>query len=144
MKYDNGIEKIYSTLTMLSDGVKFTPQDDFDRIKDVLPTGWRNHNGTGLIVFNSFLRDLKSYPNHIWISEVRLEKGLLRFYSESEHEHLKMIFDQVAQIPARMSAKSCMVCGQKGSRRKTEKFWPALCRKHYIQYVNWLDENGCG
>lgn len=37
---------------------------------------------------------------------------------------------------ARRSSYVCMICGQRGKRKKEVLGWPCLCKLHYIEYLN--------
>src|SRR5574338_1083407 len=105
---------------------------------DVLPPGWRNHPWSEMIL------EMGCVLHPFSVDRVWVEKGLLRFHGHSEmphNRHHNKLFDCVAQQIAKASSMVCMVCGDKGFRKKTEIGWPCLCEPHYIEYVNFLDQN---
>lgn len=78
------------------------------------------------------------------VTRVWVDKGLLRIEGGSTRLIENSLFERVAQSIAKDSALTCLVCGQRGYRRKMETGWPCLCREHYIEYVNDDEEGSNG
>lgn len=70
------------------------------------------------------------------IIKIWIDKGVLRF--KGDGGRIKM-FSRHVNVIAQDSTLTCVVCGQRGNRRKQEDGWPVLCPMHYIQYANEFD-----
>lgn len=136
MNFDNQIDYILKFLNITQQGITFENIEGHG-FKE-LPEGWKHLPDAVRVLASHF--DVHS---EIIVNRYTVELGLLRFHLEPPTEPLyEFIFNSVAQAVAAKSAKICLVCGNSGVRRKDEQHWPCLCGKHYIQYRNWLDQNG--
>lgn len=99
---------------------------------EMIPPGWQNK-----IPFILYLTEKIGSCN---INSVRISRGLLRIKATSPIEFDSYIFESVAQYLAKESRLACIVCGEKAFRRKAEPEQPALCKEHYIQFVNFEPE----
>lgn len=97
-------------------------------LKENIPPGW--------IHCIEYLEALTEQITEYKLKEVKIEKGVLRIRSEHPNQYNEKIFEYVAQFCAQATSKACIVCGEKGFRRKREERWPSLCTSHYIQYRN--------
>ena len=100
----------------------------------LMPIGWRD---TIWAFAKKAMARLNVSPSRIVL---HAENGLLRITARSSDPLDTDIMKQVSQYIARQSARTCMVCGKFGYRRKMESGWPCLCRDHYILYANALHE----
>jgi hypothetical protein len=50
------------------------------------------------------------------------------------------MFKRLMRTLLQDSAKTCMVCGSFGLRRKEQVGSPPLCAKHYVEYINAIEE----
>ena|SRR5690349_3635171 len=110
-------------------------------MKDIVDALEGNEFPDGWNKFKTVYQYLQNRLFPCEIVSVGIEKGLLRVKAICDNPEDQEIFDRVAQSLARDSATTCMKCGQYGFRRKAEQHWPALCGVHYVEYVNYLDEN---
>lgn len=145
MKYDNGVQDVEGFLTKASEGFIIDPEANN---AELFPWGWK-FIISPLYILENLYRVRSS--NQAGLFSVGLVKGILRVKliqhpqipERLEDFPLRIdMFNRVAESVARDSANKCLVCGDRGNRKKTEKYWPSLCNKHYIQYVNYLDEHG--
>lgn len=140
MQYDDGID-IREFLTSLSSGVTFDPF--FSTQDQQLPKGWEQ-----LIQPLRFFWMLVSGSPFKTFFRIRfrLVKGILRSSliddGQEIAEPISDLFNRIAETVSRDSAVICMVCGDRGNRRKHEQYWPSLCKMHYIQYANYLHDYG--
>lgn len=133
MQYDVRIQPTVEFLTRADRGI-IIPElsTDADVVK-ILPDGWKR-------MVNPLLLLTQTFPT-IRLTHMRLDRGLLRVYAVTDDAKLADLFERVTQSVARESSAFCMVCGERGNRKKTEQYSPSLCREHYIQYINWIDQN---
>jgi len=69
-------------------------------------------------------------------TRIYISKGLLRFVGLAQNPLEQSLLDRFSQSIAKDTALRCMICGQRGYRRKLEMGWPCLCTEHYIEYAN--------
>jgi hypothetical protein len=50
------------------------------------------------------------------------------------------MFSRLMRTLLQDSAKTCMVCGSFGLRRKEQVGCPPLCANHYVEYINAIEE----
>jgi len=102
--------------------------------ENIIPDGWKE--------FFTLVTHLISRLPSSKLTKVAIEKGLLRVSAECFTPLDQLIFDRFSQSIALGTSMKCMVCGKYGYRRKSEDFSPCLCNTHYVEYANWLDDNG--
>lgn len=73
------------------------------------------------------------------IVEVGIRKGLLVVKFKGATELDSNISELFRNAIAKESSVTCMICGNRGFRRKAEAHTPTLCGPHYVEYVNFLD-----
>lgn len=59
-------------------------------------------------------------------------KNVTEYRNTNEYK----LFKRVCQSMASESAKTCMICGNFGRRRKELEHKPSLCPAHYLDYIN--------
>jgi hypothetical protein len=101
-------------------------------VECMVPPGWQKFWDIVEYLATLITVDLKS---------VKIAQGLFRIDGTCEDEIGQTLFNRVVQSIARDSATSCMVCGNRGFRRKSEALKPALCGTHYVDYLNFLADN---
>lgn len=97
------------------------------------PKGWH--------VFLDDIWHLADLIGNVRVTRIGIDKGLLRVTVETPGDIEASLFKRVTQSVARESSLKCMECGKRGFRRKIEQGWPSLCGVHYVEYVNFLDQN---
>lgn len=99
---------------------------------DNLPPGWATkffkiiHGLKDIIQVNLTGLDIKD--GVLYISYLSM--------SDTPHELAQYVTRSVLQ----QSAQTCMICGKYARRRKEQAHKPALCREHYLEYINSLEE----
>lgn len=100
-----------------------------DTIHTILPIGWSK---LATVITNA---SILCVTTNITIS---IRNGILYVSCESS-THIDM-FKRIMQTLLQESAKTCMVCGSFGLRRKEQVGSPPLCAQHYIEYINAIEE----
>lgn len=127
MVIDPEIEELEKYLTVHHANISYIWE-----VHDELPWGWRE-----LIRPIQIMEQLCGHQG--W-SAVTIMNGVLKIKYTVNHADNQKLFDLVVKGIAIESTKTCMVCGEKGARRKTEQYFPTLCTPHYVQYVNFVAE----
>lgn len=96
-----------------------------------LPAGWR-------IKFESILFDLDTVLESFFI-ELAIRDGVL-YLSQYKQAKYKQLTELVTRSLSQESARTCMVCGVPGIRRKEQEHKPCLCRVHYLEFINYTEE----
>lgn len=103
-----------------------------NQIIDALPPGWKN---TFEEIITSFY-----IPLGVTIVGVAIRDGVL-YITQSPHGLVNVrVTNYVIRSLLQDSAKTCMMCGRHARRRKEQAHKPALCRDHYLEYINALEE----
>jgi hypothetical protein len=96
-----------------------------------LPDGWREKFKS--IIFDFY--DVLKSP----LIAVDIRDGVLYLTKSDDSLHIT-IANYVIRSVAQESARTCMVCGKYARRRKEQAHKPALCREHYLEYINALED----
>jgi hypothetical protein len=133
MEYDSQLAR---TVRAFQNKTAFniTPVTEQD-LENALPPGW--------CCFIPFIMHLTGRLESCNIKTVAIESGLLRITAFSPNKFDNEIFEKVAQRLAVDSRLICMVCGKtspRSLRKKQEPGNPSLCGPHFIQFVNFLDD----
>jgi hypothetical protein len=128
--------KNFLSKTITSEDFRFIPDEleDPDELEEFLPTGW-----------HKFVEELfqasMSHQRPMSVGKVTIKDGVL--YSSIEmgkpdnrEEVHKKLFVRISTSLMQESAKTCMVCGKFGKRRKELEHKPSLCPTHYLEYIN--------
>jgi hypothetical protein len=96
-----------------------------------LPPGW-------VLKFSSILMDLDERLKSFFV-ELAIRDGVL-YLSQHEQAEYRQITELVIRSLSQESARTCMVCGERGLRRKEQEHKPCLCRTHYLDFINYTEE----
>jgi hypothetical protein len=96
---------------------------------DVLPSGWHK--------LNSVIADATTLCAASGLS-VTIKNGILYVTCQTALHH--DMFNRLMRTLLQDSAKTCMVCGSFGLRRKEQAGCPPLCAQHYVEYINAIEE----
>jgi hypothetical protein len=102
-------------------------------VYDALPEGWRPLAKLGV-------RLTELMDNRI--VEIGIRAGLLVVKFKGNNELDNQICELFRNAIAQKSSVTCMICSKRGFRRKREALVPTLCGPHYVEYINYLDDNG--
>ena len=69
---------------------------------------------------------------------VSIKNGIL--YVTCQNAGQPDMFRRLMRTLLQDSAKTCMVCGSFGLRRKEQVGCPPLCANHYVEYINAIEE----
>jgi len=97
----------------------------------ILPAGWRSK-------FERFIIETCGLLNTP-MSGVDIRNGVL-YLTPSEHGKHHELAILITRALSQESARVCMVCGQYGMRRKEQEHKPCLCRTHYLDFINYVEE----
>jgi hypothetical protein len=97
-----------------------------------LPTGWRSK-------FQEIVLGLYSIIK-VKLTGIDIRDGVLYITFVADNEPKKQLADYVVKTLLQQSAQTCMMCGQYARRRKEQAHKPALCRTHYLEYINSQEE----
>jgi len=115
----------------LSASVESNASVQLDTILRLLPPGWTTKFASDITAMYVKLSPL--------ISRVAIADGVLYLDDSSispNHSLVKYITRSFAQE----SARTCMVCGAPGRRRKEQLGKPPLCRPHYLEFINSVED----
>lgn len=99
---------------------------------NLLPIGW--HNSFTEIIDGLYI------PLNARIIGVDIRNGVLYLTKDSSGLTYDAISTYVIRSLSQESAKTCMMCGKFARRRKEQAHKPALCREHYLEYINALED----
>lgn len=100
-------------------------------ILKALPNGW-------VTEFNTIIMELDDIsPSSIVALDIR--DGVLYLTMKENGRYYKLT-TLVTRSLSQSSAKTCMMCGKFGLRRKEQQHKPCLCRSHYIDFINYEEE----
>lgn len=100
-------------------------------IIEQLPVGWK-------IKFKSDITDLYDILQTPLVA-LDIRDGVLYLTQSDTGLHKKLTAHIIRSI-AQESSRTCMVCGKFARRRKEQAHKPALCREHYIEYINTAED----
>lgn len=103
-------------------------------IEKMLPDGWNKQ-------FVQLIQGIQTILNRRIIT-VAIRNGVL-YISQSTSDTSNTsstLADFVITTLSQRSTKTCMMCGQFARRRKEQAHKPALCRDHYIEYINAIED----
>ena len=69
------------------------------------------------------------------LSRIEIQDGVLYLEDDGTSKHTD-VFQRFAKTILQESARTCMVCGVGGIRRKEQYGKPPLCFTHYAEYIN--------
>lgn len=107
-------------------------------IVSALPDGWRNKFQEVILGLDELVK--------VELSGIAIKDGVLYIrYAVNKEKDVQwlqksLLAEYVTKTLLQQSAQTCMVCGQYARRRKEQAHKPALCRKHYLEYINALEE----
>lgn len=101
-------------------------------IIDLLPPGWKTQ-------FEEVIRGIQDVLD-VDITGVDIRDGVLYIRMSPSQLVNVTLTNYVLKTLAQQSAQTCMVCGQYARRRKEQAHKPALCRTHYLEYINALED----
>lgn len=101
-------------------------------IIEMLPPGWKTQ-------FEEVICGIETVLN-VEIIGVDIRDGVLYLTISPSQLTNVTLTNYVLKTLAQQSAQTCMVCGQYARRRKEQAHKPALCRTHYLEYINALEE----
>jgi hypothetical protein len=99
----------------------------------MIPEGWHS-----LVKMAVRLTDLMDNC----IVEIGIRQGLFVVKFKGTNELDNEICELFRNAVAQKSSVTCMICSKRGFRRKREALVPTLCGPHYVEYINYLDDNG--
>ena len=100
-------------------------------ILKALPNGW-------VTTFNTLIMEIDDIsPSSI--VKLDIKNGVL-YLSVCEQTKYKQLITLVVRALSQESARTCMVCGIPGIRRKEQEHKPCLCRVHYLEFINYTEE----
>lgn len=96
-----------------------------------LPIGWE-------VRFRTLIMELDDIsPNSIVKLDIR--DGVL-YISLREQSKYHQLTTLSVRALSQESARTCMICGDPGIRRKEQEHKPCLCRVHYLDFINYTEE----
>lgn len=125
MYYDPNLEIARTAILTKHNGIF-----SLDFVEEQLPPGWKK--------FMEYIFHLTNRVPSCSVSYIGVERGLLRIRAVSPVQFDEVVFNWAAEYLAKQSASVCIICGEKGIRRKHEEGWPCLCSVHQIQWVNFF------
>jgi hypothetical protein len=129
MIYDAGIAETVTAINITLDGA-----DPIWLVERRLPPGWKS-----LLEPWKLLREVLN-SEYLTVESVTVKDGMLRIKASSDDRVEQHLVNFVTMGIMRLSAVTCMVCGQRGRRRKDAEHKPCLCATHNVQYFNYLHE----
>lgn len=109
--------------------------DNPEWILNDVPPGWRKQ-------FREIVWGLQEFIG-VKLTGVAIKDGILyiRFTDKDlPSQPKRQLAEFVTKRLLQESAQTCMVCGQYARRRKEQAHKPALCRTHYLEYINALED----
>lgn len=101
------------------------------KINSVLPPGWN-------IRLGSVIEEIDELSNSS-ITGLDIKNGVLYITHKNESPYHQLI-DLAIRALSQESARICMICGSFGKRRKEQEYKPCLCRTHYLDYINYVED----
>jgi hypothetical protein len=96
-----------------------------------LPPGWEQKFYTVLMELDDILE--------LCIVKLDIRNGVL-YITPSEDGKYRQLMTLATRALSQESARVCMVCGEYGMRRKEQEHKPCLCRTHYLDFINYVEE----
>jgi hypothetical protein len=120
------IQQLQAMLS-IETSVEIGTEDTDARYQECLPIGWFK-----------FINDIQYACRHMNVKLVTLKifNGVLYITGTTWNGPTQALFDRIARTFTSDSARTCMICGNAGSRRKDLEHKPALCMKHFLDYIN--------
>jgi len=112
----------------VTDSTKIKSRD----IIELLPPGWKTQFEEVIVGIESVL--------DVDIIGVDIRDGVLYLTMSPSQLTNVTLTNYVLKTLAQQSAQTCMVCGKYARRRKEQAHKPALCRTHYLEYINALED----
>ena len=95
-----------------------------------LPDGWSK--------FGEILDGVQDWLGADNIS-LKYKNGVLYVIATTDNPAVNEAYRRIAQTIMMDSARTCIVCGNRGSRRKGFGGQPPLCREHFLEYINTIE-----
>jgi hypothetical protein len=122
--------KNFLSKTIESDDFRFLPNE----LNDFLPLGWRKF--TEELFQASMAHQRPQSFGKVTIRDGVLYCTIQKGKPDNREEEHKSLFTRISTSLMQESAKTCMVCGKFGKRRKELEHKPSLCPTHYLEYIN--------
>lgn len=100
-------------------------------ILKALPNGW-------VAEFNKLIMELDDVSQSSIVA-LDIRDGVL-YLTMSEKGRYHKLTTLVTRSLSQESARTCMMCGQYGLRRKEQDHKPCLCRTHYLDFINYEED----